>query len=302
MHKGLFPLYRNNRNDGRKGGGVCILVKSNLKSKLIKKSDDNRNFCQYLLVEVFDNDRKALLGVVYKPPDCNSLSNFYESLSELAPQYIHIIIGGDFNIDVLKPAANVSELKSWVFSNGLYFVNEVSATHFQGTPTLIDHFITSSMEHILQYQQLDGSAYSKHDVLYLTYNLHFDINVESLLSFRDFKNINHEKLFHDIGDINWSECLCHNIDHNVEVLERNIVSLFNNNVPMKNVKAVNSCHPWMNAEILRLIKERNAAYRKFKKSLNEVERGGYRSLYNSIRNKVQHEIYQAKVRFYNTLM
>ncbi|KAL5273244.1 hypothetical protein ACFFRR_000172 [Megaselia abdita] len=32
----------------------------------------------------------------------------------------------------------------------------------------------------------------------------------------------------------------------------------------------------------------------FKKSVNEVERNGYRSLYNQIRNKVQREIYKAK--------
>lgn len=119
-------------------------------------------------------DKTAFLGVVFKPPNCNSLSNCYESIPEMVPQYIHIIIVGDFNFDIMKPTANVSQLKSWVLRNGLSLVNEVFATtHYQDAQTLIDHFFHGP------YLQLDGSAYSKFDVLYITYDLHFDINVES---------------------------------------------------------------------------------------------------------------------------
>lgn len=55
----------------------------------------------------------------------------------------------------------------------------------------------------------------------------------------------------------------------IELLERNVESLFNNHAPIQNGKAVNSC------QLKQKIKERNLAYRKFKQSLNVVERGGY---------------------------
>lgn len=80
-----------------------MLVKNHLKSGLIKKSYDNRNVCQYLLVDVIDANKETLI-------DCNLITNFYDTLSVLAPQNTHINIGGD----------------------------EVTATHFKSFLTLID--------------------------------------------------------------------------------------------------------------------------------------------------------------------
>ncbi|KAL5274850.1 hypothetical protein ACFFRR_001097 [Megaselia abdita] len=68
------------------------------------------------------------------------------------------------------------------------------------------HLITSTLSNIVQYQQLDGSAYSKRDVLYVIYDLHLEKHLESFQqTYRDFQNINHEKLFEDISNTNWRD-------------------------------------------------------------------------------------------------
>lgn len=43
-----------------------------MKSKFLSKSEDGREFCQYIFIELSLLDERILLGCLYKPPDCNS--------------------------------------------------------------------------------------------------------------------------------------------------------------------------------------------------------------------------------------
>jgi len=76
-------------------------------------------------------------------------------------------------------------------SLGLKPVNLSFPTHFSTTRnTLLDLFFVSDVNKICLYDQLIVRSFSKHDLIYLTYN--FDLNyTDHTISYRDFKNINY---------------------------------------------------------------------------------------------------------------
>ena len=65
--------------------------------------------------------------------------------------------------------------------------------------------------------------------------------------------------------------------------------------PIKSVRIKNRTEPWMDSTILDLIRERDKILYKSNKNRNDKE---LRKKFNSLRNKVQHEIRKAKTNFF----
>lgn len=99
-----FNLIRNDRVRKR-SGGVAIYIKSCLKYKIVKLSEDIAT--EYLFLEIIFPDSKILIGAVYKAPSVDEINILTTDLLELTDCYDNIIIAGDFNENLLAINSNI---------------------------------------------------------------------------------------------------------------------------------------------------------------------------------------------------
>lgn len=74
-----------------KGGGVAIIIKNNLKFKILQRSSTENH--DFVAIEIFDNSHKITFISIYTHPNSNTNFDF---LANLATQK-KVIITGDFN-------------------------------------------------------------------------------------------------------------------------------------------------------------------------------------------------------------
>ncbi len=92
---------------GRVGGGVAIYVKDTLYAK--ERSDLSIINLEAIWIELHTNQRKLLIGGIYRPPDSNN--NHWTLLQESIDRAFNqvcdnILVTGDFNINVHNSTSN----------------------------------------------------------------------------------------------------------------------------------------------------------------------------------------------------
>ncbi|XP_075150599.1 uncharacterized protein LOC142224699 [Haematobia irritans] len=170
---------------------------------------------------------------------------------------------------------------------GLLPINTSLPTHF--TPTrssLIDLIFTNFKDKVLLYDQISAPCFSRHDLLFITYEASFVVPSPHF-TYRDFKRINMESLANRIDEINWNILYDYeHVDDQLAFLQENINSLFEEFVPLR-TKLINSKQPaWFDNNIMQLIKERDTAYRRWKRFKSDE----LYDLYKINRKRVSKEI------------
>ena len=95
------------KRKGKKGGGVAILIKENLKYKSrpdLKEKFKNSQ-TETCFVELKGSQGNIILGSLYHPPNTPTkelLDNYTELLNELNKERNELILGMDHNLDLLK--------------------------------------------------------------------------------------------------------------------------------------------------------------------------------------------------------
>ena len=129
LHKNSPPLYslenyqmlRSDRGH-RKGGGVAIYAKKDIKFKL--RSDLHIENTEHIFIEILNTDAKNIIvGMIYRAPSDNIdifLKNFDACLNVIAQENKEVYVMGDFNINLLKTDNNttltfLSILSSYTF-------------------------------------------------------------------------------------------------------------------------------------------------------------------------------------------
>ena len=107
----------------KKGGGVSIYIADDLQSKRISDMECGEDgTCESVFVEIIKNGYKFLFGNIYRPPGGNieGFLLYLESISEMLTIYKgNVLIGGDFNIDILSTKGWGDSLLSAFNSMGL---------------------------------------------------------------------------------------------------------------------------------------------------------------------------------------
>ena len=142
--------------------------------------------------------------------------------------------------------------RSNITSCGLFVVNE-NATRFAPNcrQAMLDIVMCSSISFSLHFDQLSLEGFSDHDLL--LYACHFNqCTPADIIYFRDFNAIDHIQLSNECSITNWNDCWhLPNVNDKLESLTKNILKVFNNNVPFKRVKVQKSKPPWYNHEVKR---------------------------------------------------
>jgi hypothetical protein len=297
-----FKLYRSDRTildesgNLKIGGGVCIYARCGLPVRVLSHHTE-KDEVEFLLAELKINGVSTLIGSVYcASPAVYKLAPIMNALDRFGSNYENLIIGGDFNIDILD---NNSILKN-VFINkiknvSLEIVNTCIPTRYSKTRnSLLDIFLTSSdLMNIVNFGQVSVSGTSDHDLIYVSIDLNLQIEREKIF-YRDFKNINLNHLSEDLSTIPWYNLFCtNNINSKIDAFKSYISILYDQHVPIKSFIPKEEYIPYFDQSIKQAMNERDKMYEKWKLSKNEEDRRRFKILRNNITLKIR----QAKKQF-----
>lgn len=127
---------------------------------------------------------------------------------------------------------------------GLFPINCLTPTHFtQTSSTLLDIFFVSVKAKVLLYDQLSVPNFSKHDLIFLSYDFHF-VHDKYSYSYRDFTRINYEQLSVAVDTVNWGHVRdMVSSESQIDFLQTHIKSLFDRFVPLVTKKNVTQTRP-----------------------------------------------------------
>ena len=184
-----FNLIRHDRKKKR-GGGVALYVRSNLKVKTLFKSRSNA-FVEFLTIEI-DNGKgnKLVFSVVYNPPANSRLDSLRRVMTDIAENYENCIFVGDFNINFLKICAATKKFQEFLSSVGLQCPSsEPTNFVFNRNSSQIDLVLVKNLTALRTFSQLALGVFTSHDLLFGSYAFFIDETARKTYSFRNLKSI-----------------------------------------------------------------------------------------------------------------
>lgn len=283
-----YKVFRADRK--KHGGGVAIYIRDGLNCKVIAKSNEDDKV-EFLFVEITGNDDNLLLGCAYRPHRSIPFDSFIMKIDVITATYSNVIIAGDFNSNLLVD----SSLRDSMMCSGFSAVNSIMPTHYTETcNTLLDLFFVTDTSKILLFDQLSAPCFSKHDLIFMTYNYnakHFD----ETLSYRDFRNLNHFELEVNLNNLCWSDMYdMPSVDDQAIFLESNIIKLYDIAVPIRTRIFTAKSRPWFNGHIKHLIQQRDYAHQRWKRFKSE----SLHLEFKAARKAVNSAIRLAKIKYY----
>jgi len=213
--------------------------------------------------------------------------------------YNDIVVTGDFNCNILKDNALTNDM----LELGLMPTNNRTPTHFTGgSNTLLDIFFVNNMYKTLLYDQIAAPCFSKHDLIYLTYDFVVDRHesCSQVISFRNFNQINYEFLAMKFYEIDWDSIFfMTSTEEQISFLQDKLNNLFNTCVPDKTVTVKNNKVPFINSEARSLIIERNKYYNRWKRykiNSDYIKFKELRTKVTKLVKKLKTEFYEQKFR------
>lgn len=209
-----IPGYKVFRNDrASRGGGVMIYVKCGLSLKILDKSCDSDGI-EFIMAGLKSKNSEVLLCCAYFPnPSAGRLKPFEVALRRFSSRYGDVIIGGDFNIDVLGPSSGVLHaFRMMLETLSLFILNDIYPTRFgvsrNGlTSSLLDFWIVpvACALSCSTFGQLSLPGSSDHDLLYLNYNISVPKSASESFTYRDFRHCNTNNLLQDACNFRWDD-------------------------------------------------------------------------------------------------
>lgn len=298
-----YKVYRNDRRTMTTGGGVALYIRIGIPATIVYNSENDEDI-EMLLVRIKTSSTNFLLGCIYiVNPTTRRLQLLKSFLSPLVSCYEHILLGGDFNVDLLGPSNSVQLgffriLKSF----SLTPVNTSEPTRFGVSrngfsSSLLDLFIMPSnkLNLIHRFGQLSLPGTSDHDLIYISINVHTLVPDLEPISYRDFKNCDIDMLLHAASTCPWNEIFSSgSIDDQLLNFNEITLRLFNSHIPIKSWVPKKNHIPYYDQNIKNLIINRNLAYDEWKR----VRTLESRNCYVRLRNRVSLLIRQARKAYY----
>lgn len=289
-----YNVYRNDRI-GKGGGGVAVYVQSNIEVKILSSSpSEHENKPEYIILEVKLQSDKILFACVYRPPKVGYLETFIEDLCTFIPKYKFLVICGDVNARFGSGSGETDNIVALLNSCNATCIPYGTTFHTATCDSTLDIIATNCNDLVVDYDKTPASGFSFHDLLYACINLSSPKSKAKNIYYRDFKNIDEEKLKQDAASLDWQSVFqCDNVDGKVEIFNSILLGLFDKYAPIKCIKVKYKNNPWITDEVIILSKKRDDAWKKYVKSKQPTDREEFRLL----RNRCKQEIRNAKLRY-----
>ena len=203
-----YDLYRVDRQN-KKGGGICVYVLRNYKSKLLSEISliSPSGLHQLWLKVQVRNLKSIVVCTVYRPPD-TPLSCFEEDLNanfiSASTLNMPIYILGDLNCNLLKSEGQDSKaLTDFCRSYNLSQLIQTPTRVTESSKSLLDVILASEVKQVQKAEVLQSSV-SDHDLVYVTLRLKKARPKPVFITTRSFKHYNPEAFCNDVSLPPWS--------------------------------------------------------------------------------------------------
>ena len=291
------------------GGGLSFFIRQGVEYKVCENMKVIQPFMEALFIEVFFNNRKYMIGLIYRVTNTN-INSFIDGLNEMIEPIENkheVILMGDFNIDLLQDNRYTRDFQNMLQCNYLAptileATRVASVTRndeIQLTETLIDNiFINRSTDFKfgLLYSSITDHYPVFTTILYGSPNTKNDTapNTTEIRLIDDFKI----RKFKSALKLSFLSSL-HNID-NAQQAFTHFFEIFNSlydkyfPIVTKLVKEKSLLKPWVSENLVRRIKIRDNLARKYNKGRIA------RDTYTRFRNKLTSQLRTAKSNYFKS--
>ena len=201
-----YDLIRKDRT--RKGGGVCIFLRSSINCQ--NRSDLVPNDLEGVYLKIFKpNSRSFGIASIYRPPDCSSdfFTNFESMIKAIDNEDKELHILGDLNYIILKhiPDQPTKTLKSIYEMYQLYQTTEEPTRMTKTSNTLIDRHATNSTGKISR-SGLIHNGITDHSLIYAIRKINTSTKTGTIsrtIKFRNMKRLDQQQFVADLLGQPW---------------------------------------------------------------------------------------------------
>ena len=294
-----------------KFGGCMIYYKTCLQAKPVKSLTKSTASCDYAFINIPKSKHNpgTLVGCYYRhclknrSDIINFINDFELSLDTNLVRKSKVVLTGDYNIDLCKVNHNndVTTYFNCLLSNNLeshilkptriqYYPNSLQIK----SATLIDHISSNLYENVCHAGNLfySDSDHFGNFVIFENYFKQSGRNKNTEPQMRRYLNkIDNEKLRDDMNSYDWYQDVCNDdleLNSCTANLITNLKDLCDRHAPRTSIskRKMKYCDkPWINKELLGLIRTKNTLYSKKMNFPSEVNNTNF----SKMRTKVNHE-------------
>ena len=286
------------------GGGVCAYIRDGIGYN--PRNDLSCENQEDLWFEILLKKSKPLyIGVIYRT-DKNKIcfNKLEESLSRLRADCDHLILG-DFNLCLLK---NKIKSKSKLYKqyeevlkmfNCKQLIREATR-ETETTSSCLDHIFTNNENKICQ-SGVIKCGLSDHFITFCTRKIiRGQIGKHNNVKLRSLRNYSVEEFRIRLQEIDWSNVTeCDDVNEAWDKFNRLFIDILDSIAPIKEIRIKNRTEPWIDDNILQIIKERDKLLYASNRNKKDKE---LRKKFNVIRNKLQREVKKAKENYFKNKM
>ena len=281
----FYICYRNDRADGRQGGGVAVYVKSNLSCTYLHHYSVAGLETLWMLCRYPRMPRSLthiLIGVIYHPSDGNKhamVSHILDCLDQTSHQHPNLgsILAGDFN---QLPDQSIRA----------YPLRQVVTSATRGKAVL-DKIFTNMYDWYLTPAKLPAVGSSDHAAVLMqaSNNCNYRPGTDIVVSRRICDHNSKVLLAHELANINWSALYqMESCEDMLTYFYNTVKTLYDAYLPVCSFKRHSSDKPWVTDRFRMLIRCRQFAFQT-----------GNMSEYKKYRNAAQRLGKKLRTRYYN---
>ena len=299
--------------------GLVRLVIYIHKDVVFKVRNDlsNSELCSIWIEAGLKNKKKILVNNFYREwqqigvPDSNDVPeqlvrwekylNIWETALNTGMETICL---GDYNINhcnwtdknisrsnityKLRPLINA--VFSRIIPYGVSQLISGPTRHFPGQkPSGLDHIFTNAPEKILSVSKHHIGA-SDHMLISTCRSSKSIRSMPQYIRKRCYKNFSPNNFISAVRKIKWLDIyLCTDVNEAVTLLTNQLNSILNIMAPLRTIQVRKNYNPWISAETLQMIKERNELQKIASTSNSKQDWKKYKKLRNSVNNRLKYE-------------
>jgi Reverse transcriptase (RNA-dependent DNA polymerase)/Endonuclease-reverse transcriptase len=254
-----YNLVRNDR-EGLRGGGVALLIKQNIKFKVLSSSPslfDPANI-EFICCEINLANSNLLVIALYRRPHTScTFNSFFTELQKHILHYDEVVVVGDFNVNFAVETQATQELVTKFDDLGLNRL-PIADTHTSyNSLTTIDAMFTTTHVNINCFGKLPNLL-STHEILFVVLNKPYEPDSSEKRYIREFCSVPADELMDKALLLNWPLCgIQGGVDEKLEAFNNMILGFYNDVLPLKLIKDKKKFRPQLPESIKVCIKQRD---------------------------------------------
>lgn len=286
-----YIFLRHDRDN--RGGGVGIYIHKNIKFKLYETNEVENNGVEHIWVKVCLHNEWIGIGVIYKPPsiEYDKLDVLEDIFLNISMETEQVIMMGDLNIDLLKNNAETRYLKSTLEYMNLKQCIKEPTRITETTESLIDIIAVSKNINVHVSGTKDMLNMTDHQLVYCMLEKKTVRKEQKKIIYRDFNKIKMEDFILDASIIQWNLVKENQQDITEKVIFINsaIVALYDFYAPVRTVYIRKAQKPYITDTIKEIIRLKNKAEQKYKRTRQETHRKYYIDIKNQLSTCIKNE-------------